>query len=78
MKNISIKKQFIFIIGLAFLVQLIILVAFLLFSQYQYYKDSTKLAYRQEVKNTREKVRREVEQLYSRSLSVIIKNVVLN
>ncbi|WP_273265402.1 cache domain-containing protein [Flexistipes sinusarabici] len=65
MKNISIKKQFIFIIGLAFLVQLIILVAFLLFSQYQYYKDSTKLAYRQEVKNTREKVRREVEQLYS-------------
>jgi len=65
MKNISIKKQFIFIIGLAFLVQLIILVAFLLFSQYQYYNDSTKLAYQQEIKNTKEKVRREVEQLYS-------------
>jgi len=65
MKNISIKKQFIFIIGLAFLIQLIILVAFLLFSQYQYYKDSTRLAYQQEIKNNKEKVRREVEQLYS-------------
>ncbi|TYB33802.1 MAG: PAS domain S-box protein [Flexistipes sinusarabici] len=65
MKNISIKKQFIFIIGLAFLVQLIILVTFLLFSQYQYYKDSTKLAYRQEIKTNKDKVRREVEQLHS-------------
>lgn len=65
MKNTSIKKQFIFIIGMAFAIQLIILVSFLLYSQYQYYKDSTELAYQQEIKNNKEKVRREVEQLYT-------------
>jgi signal transduction histidine kinase len=65
MKNTSLKHQFILIIGLSLLLHLIILVLFLLFSRYQHYKDSTKLAYEKQMEHGKEKVKREVLQMYN-------------